>query len=88
MVSKQGQKRALRELFPKYGLEMKYGIELDLDDIFQGRGDGYVLEIGFGSGDTLVQLAQANPNKRFLGVEWHRSSVAATLVRIQGGIIS
>ena len=49
------QKRALDELLPRFGIPYAPR-PLDLDRVF-GRAAPRVLEIGFGNGDTLVELA-------------------------------
>lgn len=38
-----------------------------------------MLEIGFGTGDTLLQLARAQPALNFLGIEVHRPGVGNLL---------
>jgi len=75
------QDRALRELWPRYGLEFS-GSALDLDAIF-GRAAPRCLEIGFGSGELLGALATANPGVDYLGVEVHRSGVGRLLLQAQ-----
>ena len=49
------QKRALDELLPRFGIPYAPAA-LDLNRVF-GRAAPRVLEIGFGNGDTLVELA-------------------------------
>ena len=46
----------------------EYYIPLDLSEIF-GNENEFVLEIGFGDGDFLIEMAQLHPNKNFLGME-------------------
>ena len=53
------QKRALTELWPRFGIERGAGI-IDLDAEF-GRAAPVVLEIGFGNGENLVSMAAAQP---------------------------
>jgi tRNA (guanine-N7-)-methyltransferase len=74
-----GQRRALAELWPRFGIsptEM-----LDLPQLF-GRSAPTVLEIGFGNGATLAAMAAAAPEKNFLGVEVHRPGVGGLLQRL------
>ncbi len=74
------QQRALDELWPKYGLEP--GDELlDLDAMF-GRQAPRVLEIGFGMGDSLAEMAQAQPEWDYIGIEVHRPGVGRLLDRL------
>jgi tRNA (guanine-N7-)-methyltransferase len=76
-----GQQRAMRELWPVYGLADVAGI-LDLNAIF-GREADVILEIGFGNGDNLVDMATAAPEKNFLGIEVHPPGVGHCLLRIE-----
>ena len=41
-----------------------------------------VLEIGFGMGETTAQIAQAQPDRDFVGVEVHAPGVGALLARV------
>lgn len=75
------QERALRDLWPKYGIEYDI-IRLDLDAEF-GRRAERVLEIGFGNGDTLVQAAADHPDIDYLGLEVHEPGVGHCLLRAQ-----
>ena len=73
------QHRALDELLPKYGVPE--GV-LNLSALF-GRDARRTLEIGFGSGDTLLELAQRHPDEDFLGVEVHRPGVGRLLLNME-----
>ena len=73
-----GQRRALRELWPAFGVEFSRQ-PLDLDALF-GREADKVFEIGFGNGDTLIEQARANPDADFLGVEVHEPGVGHCLL--------
>ncbi len=75
------QARALEELLPRYGIPFD-GRPLDLDAAF-GRRAPRVLEIGFGNGDTLVELATASPGTDFLGAEVHPPGVGHCLLAIE-----
>ncbi len=74
------QQRALNELLPRFGLEPA-GL-LDLDAAF-GRQAPRILEIGFGNGDSLAQMAAAAPAQDFLGIEVHRPGVDHLLLEIE-----
>ena len=71
------QKRALEELWPRYGLALDGGL-LEPDSTF-GREGPLVMEIGFGMGQSLVSMAGAHPETNFLGVEVHRPGVGRLL---------
>jgi tRNA (guanine-N7-)-methyltransferase len=75
------QKRALETLLPRYGIPFTPAA-LDLDGVF-GRRAPRVLEIGFGSGDTLVELAAATPGTDFIGVEVHPPGIGHCLLAIE-----
>jgi tRNA (guanine-N7-)-methyltransferase len=72
------QKRALTELWPKYGLDAGSG-PLDLDAAF-GRQAARVLEIGFGDGESLVAGAREHPERDYLGIEVHEPGVGHCLL--------
>jgi tRNA (guanine-N7-)-methyltransferase len=64
------QKRALDELWPKFGVEPPDG-RAEPARLF-GRDAPVVMEIGFGNGEHLLARAAAEPGRDFLGVEVHR----------------
>ena len=72
------QEKALEELWPQYGFEYT-DAPLDLVALF-GRDAQRTLEIGFGNGDTLVQQAQENPDRDFIGIEVHEPGVGHCLI--------
>jgi tRNA (guanine-N7-)-methyltransferase len=75
-----GQQRALAELGPRFVLPFRPA-PLDLAATF-GRTAPCILEIGFGMGDATAQVAAAQPDTDFLGVEVHEPGVGALLKRI------
>ncbi len=77
----KGQERALQELWPVMGVEYRDEM-LDLNQLF-GREAPVVLEIGFGMGKSLVEMAAAAPEKNFIGIEVHRPGVGACLSSAQ-----
>jgi tRNA (guanine-N7-)-methyltransferase len=76
-----GQQRALEILWPRFGLEYA-AAPCDLDALF-GRQAPRVLEIGFGNGANLIQMAAQQPEADFLGVEVHRPGVGRALLDIE-----
>ncbi len=54
----------------------------DFPEIFQRRAPLF-LEIGFGNGACLVEMAEANPDRDYIGVEVHRPGVGHLLLLIQ-----
>lgn len=76
----RGQRRALDRYRPVYGLPAEGG-PIDLDAVF-GRTAERVLEIGFGDGETLAELARRHPQRDFLGIEVHRPGIGRLLRRL------
>jgi tRNA (guanine-N7-)-methyltransferase len=72
----EAQRRALAELAPRYGVEG--GGILDARALY-GRRARWVIEIGFGNGDALLELASAHPEWDFLGIEVHPPGVGSLL---------
>ncbi len=75
-----GQHKALAELGPRFVLPFE-AKPIDLQAVF-GRRAPCVLEIGFGMGDASAQIAAAQPEVDFIGVEVHEAGVGALLRRI------
>jgi len=75
------QKRALDELLPRFGIPYSPAA-IDFDRVF-GRTAPRVLEIGFGNGDTLVELAAESPERDFIGAEVHPPGVGHCLLAVE-----
>jgi tRNA (guanine-N7-)-methyltransferase len=75
------QERALDQLWPAFGLDLPEA-PLDLALAF-GREAPRCLEIGFGVGEVIGSLAEANPDVDYLGVEVHRAGVGRLLLRAE-----
>ena len=54
---------------------------LDLDQVF-GRTAPRSLEIGFGNGEVLAALAEAEPERDFIGIEVYRPGLGRMLSRV------
>ena len=76
-----GQKRALRELWPRFGIDESQG-PLDLRRLFGNR-HPVILEIGFGDGSATWRMARAHPEQNFLAVEVHRPGVGRLLLALE-----
>ncbi|MCH9770493.1 MAG: tRNA (guanosine(46)-N7)-methyltransferase TrmB [Gammaproteobacteria bacterium] len=74
------QRRALAQLWPRYGLEFTSDI-FSFKDIFQ-RDVYRVLEIGFGNGEALLQNTAKHPDYDFMGIEVYRPGVGALLANL------
>ena len=75
-----GQARALAELGPQFLLPYQPQ-PLDLEKLF-GRAAPKILEIGFGMGEGMADIAQAHPENDYLGVEVHTPGVGALLKQL------
>lgn len=74
------QRRAYEELLAIHGVP--YAPQaLDLEAVF-GRSAPKILEIGFGMGETTAQIAAANPDKDYLGIEVHTPGVGSLLRQV------
>ncbi|WP_296057522.1 tRNA (guanosine(46)-N7)-methyltransferase TrmB [uncultured Amphritea sp.] len=73
----EGQQKAMETVWPHMGLELSQGM-LDLTEVF-GREAPVVLEIGFGMGDSLIEMAKHQPEKNYIGIEVHRPGVGRLL---------
>jgi tRNA (guanine-N7-)-methyltransferase len=74
------QQRAYVGLMDVYGIPYAPQL-LDLDALFNRRAPR-ILEIGTGMGETTAQIAAANPDKDYLGVEVHTPGVGSLLKQI------
>ncbi|MGE8333549.1 MAG: tRNA (guanosine(46)-N7)-methyltransferase TrmB, partial [Pseudomonas putida] len=73
----EGQQRGLDQGGPLYILPLADS-PVDYDQVF-GRSAPRTLEIGFGMGHSLLEMAAAAPEQDFIGVEVHRPGVGALL---------
>ncbi len=71
-----GQQRALDTLWPRYGLA--FDAEPDFSHP-SGKPAPLTLEIGFGNGDSLAEMAAADPAGLYIGIEVHRPGVGRLL---------
>ncbi|MEM7196095.1 MAG: tRNA (guanosine(46)-N7)-methyltransferase TrmB, partial [Pseudomonadota bacterium] len=80
----KGQKTALDTLWPRWGISLDSNQEMfvNWEQVFE-RVAPVVLEIGFGNGDALVEMARANPQKNYVGVEVHKPGVGRLLLNAQ-----
>ena len=81
-----GQARALAEIGPQFMLPCQPAV-LDPDAVFgraavNSKPVPRILEIGFGMGEGLAEIAAANPENDYLGVEVHTPGVGALLKQL------
>lgn len=77
------QQRAIDTLWPAYGLQFHTG-ETDATGLFDfervfGNTNAVVLEIGFGMGTSLAEMAKNSPDINFIGIEVHRPGIGNLL---------
>lgn len=77
----KGQQRALDELLPLWGIELS-AHHLSPASLFEREAPLH-LEIGFGMGQSLLQMAAQQPQHNFIGIEVHRPGVGALLAGIE-----
>ena len=77
------QQRALATLWPRHGVDLPEPVPAGFwDGLFAGAGP-LTLEIGFGMGQSLLAMAQREPERRFVGTEVHPPGVGALLAGIE-----
>lgn len=77
----QSQQKAMDKLWPRFGLERKDGA-INAEKVF-GNKNSIILEIGFGMGDSLAQMAEEKPNQNFIGVDVHPPGIGTLLRKIE-----
>lgn len=75
------QERAFVQLWPRYGVDWTPGTRLDPVALF-GQERPCHLEIGFGNGEALAEMAASHPQRHYLGVEVHGPGVGHLLLEI------
>lgn len=73
----KGQQQALEQGWSLYGIDPGNTL-LNFQALF-GNTAPVTLEIGFGNGETLAQMAQAEPARNFVGIEVHTPGVGHLL---------
>lgn len=76
-----GQLRAYQTIWPQFGLP-NVPQPLNFTNTF-GREAPRILEIGFGTGQSLLALAKDNPDKDYIGIETHKPGIGALLLGMQ-----
>jgi tRNA (guanine-N7-)-methyltransferase len=76
-----GQQRAIDQLWPQFALDDSDAM-IDLNALFK-RDAPKVIEIGFGNGASLAEMAKNQPDYDFLGIEVHRPGVGQLLNLIE-----
>jgi len=75
-----GQRLALESHWHKYCLLPQ--LDVDFAEAF-GRRAPLIVEIGFGNGASLADMAEANPELNYLGIEVHRPGVGHLMLLLE-----
>lgn len=75
------QSQAYEKLLPQYGIAFSKQA-IDFAELFEQDGP-VILEIGFGMGDSLAQMALDNPTNNYIGIEVHKPGVGSLLATIE-----
>ena len=77
----EAQQRGFDEGWARWGVDYVPEL-LDFDALFGAPGER-VLEIGFGMGQSLLDMAEANADRQYIGIEVHRPGVGKLLAGIE-----
>jgi tRNA (guanine-N7-)-methyltransferase len=77
----EAQHAARDSMWPQFGLNVEDG-RLQAANVF-GRVAPVIIEIGFGMGSSLVEMAKAAPDKDFIGIEVHPPGIGNLLKLIE-----
>jgi tRNA (guanine-N(7)-)-methyltransferase (EC 2.1.1.33) len=72
----RGQETAIKMGWPTFGLQPN--TQINLTELF-ANDNPVTLEIGFGNGESLVDMAANNPDRNYIGIEVHRPGVGHLL---------
>lgn len=75
-----GQRDALTRLWTKYGLESDE--ILDIPKVFL-RSAPIILEIGFGNGESLIEMASKHPDCNYIGIEVYPPGIGHLLLMLE-----
>ncbi len=80
------QRKAIDQYWQQYIIEFQTN-PLQLENVFPANLP-LIVEIGFGMGDSLLEMAIANPESNYLGIEVHRPGVGKLLNGIDANQLS
>ena len=69
----KAQSTGLNELWPTYGVNLD-NKTINLDELFI-KPQNVTLEVGFGNGDSLLEMALQQPQNNFLGIEVYEAGI-------------
>lgn len=77
----KGQALAIESFWADFGLDYQ-PTPFDMETLFP-KAQPVVLEIGFGMGKSLVEMAKSAPELNFIGIEVHKPGVGACIAEAQ-----
>ena len=78
--SSDKRKQLLKQLWPRFGINQDTGI-IDFNILFDRQAPTF-LEIGFGTGTAILEMATKNPENNYLGVEVYRTGIGQVLSQV------
>lgn len=81
---KSSKQQLIDELLPKLKPELSVGQKLDLKEMYPFKADEYWMEIGFGGGEHVAELALKYKNVGFFAAEPFINGVASLLAHLNG----
>ena len=81
----KAQKLAYKKIYPEISIQKKYGEVIDFEDEFHNPNNNHtcILDIGFGMGDSLINIGKLNKDKNVLGCEIHRPGLANACLKVR-----
>jgi|TARA_B100001750_G_scaffold61895_1_gene49188 tRNA (guanine-N7-)-methyltransferase len=73
------QKNAWEKHWVAYGIESRTNT-LDLSALFKNKNQRFILEIGYGNGENLIDCAKNDPHSNFAGIEVYPSGIGQCLI--------
>ena len=73
------QKKAWDNYWAIYGVNAEIG-PVDLSALFENKNQNFVLEIGFGNGESLIDCATNDPYSNFVGIEVYPVGIGQCLI--------
>jgi tRNA (guanine-N7-)-methyltransferase len=78
----KGQQAAFDNSWQQYGIDYTDTV-IDIAKQYKNHENPLIVEIGFGNGKSLIEMAQSFPDKNYLGIEVHKPGVGALLIEVE-----
>lgn len=76
------QAKALNNFWHDFSIQTKENSLIEFDKIFSKK-QNIVIEIGFGNGDSLLQMAKNQPQNNFIGIEVYEAGIGRLINNIK-----